>query len=101
MESADHIPVAQFGPMMVMLAPEDADTAFVAGVQFARALVGAETVAFIMALDEQEAMIRNAILEAGFSREKAYLAGQAFEAGARNEWRRIASPERPVTWGTA
>ncbi|MGI4793640.1 MAG: hypothetical protein ACRYG8_06040 [Janthinobacterium lividum] len=86
---------------MVMFAPEDAGTAFVAGVQLARALAGAVPAAFLMALGEQQALIRSAVLKAGYSDGKARAAGEAFEAGAREEWRRIDSPERPVVWGTA
>ncbi|MGI4798338.1 MAG: hypothetical protein ACRYG8_30705 [Janthinobacterium lividum] len=86
---------------MVLLVPEDADTAFAAGVQFARALAGAESVAFLVALGEQQALIRTAVLKAGYSNGKARAASEAFEAGAREEWGRIASPERPAVWGTA
>ncbi|MGI4801343.1 MAG: hypothetical protein ACRYG8_46440 [Janthinobacterium lividum] len=101
--SSDHIdqPAAIPDPLTVMLAPEDADTAFAAGVQFARALAGAENAAFLMALGEQQALIHAAVLEAGYPHGRARAAGEAFEAGAREEWRRIASPERPAVWGTA
>ena len=95
-----HQPAANSN-LVVMLAPEDADTAFVAGVQFARALAGAETAAFVMALEEQAALIRTAVLDAGHSPEKAHLAVEAFEAGPQNEWRQVASPDRPAMWGTA
>ncbi|MGI4798465.1 MAG: hypothetical protein ACRYG8_31360 [Janthinobacterium lividum] len=54
-----------------------------------------------MALGEQQALIRTAVLEAGYPDGKARAAGEAFEAGAREEWRRIASPERPAVCGTA
>lgn len=94
-------PAGTSDSLMLMLAPEDTDTAFAAGVQFARALAGSETATFMVALGEQVVLIRDAILEAGYSTLKARLAGEAFEVGARTEWRRIASPERPVTWGTA
>ena len=94
-------PTAATSDPMVLLAPEDADTVFTAGVQFARALAGVEGAAFMIALGEQEALIQAAVLEAGYSQEKAHLAGEAFEAGARHEWRRIASTRRPPVWGTA
>ena len=53
-----------------------------------------------MALGEQQALIQSAVLEAGFLDQKARAAGETFQAGAREEWRRIASPERPAVWGT-
>ena len=62
---------------MVILAPEDADTAFMV------------------------ALVQSAIATVGFSPTKARRAAEAFEAGAREEWQRIASPERPVVYGTA
>lgn len=86
---------------MVILSPEDDDTALAAGVQFARSLAGADPAGFMLALGEQEALIRSPIVKAGFSIEKAHLAGEAFEAGARAEWQRITSPERSAMWGTA
>ena len=88
-------------PLAVLIHPDDADQAFVAGVQFARALAGAEPVDFVLALGEQQALIQTAVLEAGFPDGKARAAGEAFEAGARVEWRRIGSPVRPTVWGAA
>lgn len=87
--------------LIVMIHPDDAAQVFVAGVQLARALAGAEPAAFLMALGEQQALIQAAILEAGYADRKARAAGEAFEAGAREEWRRIGGAERPTTWGTA
>ncbi|MGI4799736.1 MAG: hypothetical protein ACRYG8_37985 [Janthinobacterium lividum] len=86
---------------MVILSPEDDDTALAAGVQFARSLAGADPAGFMLALGEQEALIRSAIVKAGFSLEKAHLAGEAFEAGARSEWRRISASGLSTAWGTA
>ena len=55
----------------------------------------------MVALGEQQALIQCAVLEAGYSDRKAKATGEAFEAGAREEWRRIASPEGLAAWGTA
>ena len=87
--------------LMVRIHPDDADQAFVAGVQFARALAGAEGGAFMVALGEQVALVQSAIATVGFSPTKARLAAEAFEAAARVEWRRIGSPERATVWGRA
>ncbi|NPD70378.1 hypothetical protein HN018_26590 (plasmid) [Lichenicola cladoniae] len=86
--SATH---ADADAMAVLIHPDDADRAFVAGVQFARALAGAESVAFVIALDEQVALIRAAILDVGYAKAKARTTGELFEAGARHEWCRIAA----------
>ena len=99
MNSMEQPPLAD--ALAVLIHPNDADQAFAAGVQFARALVGAEPAAFMMALGEQQALVQRAVLEAGFPDRKARAAGEAFEAGARVEWKRIASPERPAVWGNA
>ena len=85
----------------LLIHPDDEDQALVAGVQFARSLAGAEGGAFMVALGEQVALVQSAIATVEFSPTKARLAAEAFEAGAREEWRRIASPERPAVWGTA
>ena len=79
----------------------DADTAFTAGIQFARALVGAEPAAFVMALEEQQCLIRCAVLRAGYLDRKARTASEAFEVGALLEWRWITSPERAMARRTA
>ena len=94
-------PAATADFLAVLIHPDDADQVFVAGVQFARALAGAEPVAFMLALGEQQALIQGAILAAGFPDRKARAASDAFEAGARVEWKRVASPERATTWGNA
>ncbi|MGI4799353.1 MAG: hypothetical protein ACRYG8_36025 [Janthinobacterium lividum] len=86
---------------MVVLAPDDADSAFAAGVQFARALAGAENAAFVMAVGEQGALIRNAVRDAGYPHTEADQARTTFEAGARTEWRRISSSGQSVMWGDA
>ena len=103
--SSDHIhqPAASTPPnrLDVLIHLDDADQAFVAGGQFARALAGAEPAAFMVALGEQVALVQSAITTVGFSPTKARLAAEAFEAGARVEWKRIASPERPAVCGTA
>lgn len=94
-------PLHAAAALMVILSPGDDDTAFAAGVRFARSLAGAEPAGFMLALGEQEALIRAAIVKAGFSIEKAHLAGEAFEVSARNEWRRISALGQSTTWGTA
>lgn len=76
--------------LQVRLTPDDADSAQTAGVRFARALAGAPTVAFMLALGEQEQLVRAALSEAGFSEQTAGTAADAFEVGARLEWERIA-----------
>ena len=70
--------------------PEDVDTAQMAGVRFARALAGAPTAAFMLALSEQEQLVWAAVQDAGFSQVIARGVADAFEIGARLEWERIA-----------
>lgn len=86
---------------MVRLDPQDARTAHVAGVDFARTLAGAPPEWFLLALGEQEAIIRNGVRRAGYPDRNARLAAEAFEAGARFEWHRITSAVRAETWGPA
>ncbi len=76
--------------LQVRLTPDDVDSAQVAGTRFARALAGAPTVAFMLALGEQEQLVRAALVEAGFGERVAGTAADAFEVGARLEWERIA-----------
>ena len=75
--------------LQVRLVLEDIDTAQTAGVQFARTLAGAPAVAFMLALGEQERLVRTAVEDAGFSELIARSAANAFEVGARLEWERI------------
>ncbi len=82
-------PITDDGPL-IHLAPDDVETAQVAGVQFARALAGAPTMAFMAALGEQEGILRQAVQRAGFAAPIARAAAAAFTVGARTEWRRIA-----------
>jgi hypothetical protein len=51
---------------MVHLAPDDVRTAQTAGVEFARSLAGAPSAWFMLALGEQEDLIRSAIRQAGY-----------------------------------
>lgn len=81
--------------LQVLLTPDDADSAQMAGVQFARTLAGAPSAAFMLALGEQEQLVRAVLTEAGFSKQTASTAADAFEVGARLEWQRIA----PVVQG--
>jgi hypothetical protein len=85
---------------MVWLVPADPQTASVAGQEFARALSGAESVLFLLALGEQTELIRTGIRRAGYPRRQAHLAASAFEAAASKEWQRI-STAQPATWGNA
>lgn len=100
--SSDHVDrLAAADALAVLIHPDDADQALAAGVQFARSLAGAEGGVFMVALGEQVALVQSAISTIGFSPTKARLAAEAFEAGAREEWRRIGGIERPAAWGTA
>ena len=76
--------------LQVRLAPDDVESAQLAGVRFARALAGAPTAAFMLALGEQEQLVRAAFEDAGFTARIAHIAAEAFETGAMVEWRRIA-----------
>lgn len=86
--------------MEVRLLPDDVESAQVAGVRFAKSLAGAPSPAFMMALGEQEALVRRAVLQAGFGARNARLTARAFEEGAKLEWRRIA-PAVQAEWGRA
>lgn len=76
--------------LQVRLVPNDVKSAQLAGVRFTRALAGAPTVAFMLALGEQEQLVRAALEDAGFAGRIVSIAAEAFEAGAMLEWRRIA-----------
>lgn len=87
--------------MEVRLVPEDVETARAAGVQYARALAGAPTATFMLALGEQEQLLRTAVEEAGLGELIARSAAAAFEVGARLEWERIAPMITPKVGGHA
>ena len=55
----------------------------------------------MMELVEQQAIIQYEVLEAGYPDLKARAAGEAFEAGAKVEWRRIGELAPDIAWGTA
>ena len=76
--------------LQVRLAPNEVESAQLAGVRFARALAGAPTAAFMLALSEQEQLVRAALQDTGFAGRMAGIAAEAFEAGAMLERRRIA-----------
>ena len=76
--------------LYVWLTLDDVETAQVAGVRFARALAGAPDTAFMIALGEQQDLVRAAVLEAGVSAKSAALTARAFENGAKLEWDRMA-----------
>ena len=77
--------IRQHDEPMVWLAPDDARTAEAAGVTFARNLAGAPPEWFMLALGEQEAIIRDGIRRAGYPNRQARLAADAFDTGARGE----------------
>ena len=87
--------------LQVYLTPDDVESAQVAGVQFARALAGAPAAAFMIALCEQEQIVRLVISEAGFSGDVARMAADSFEVGAKLEWRRITSAVHMGAHGNA
>ncbi len=89
------------GDLQVYLTPDDVESAQVAGVQFARALAGAPGAAFMIALGEQEQIVRLVIAEAGFSGDVARMAADSFEVGAKLEWRRITSAVHMGAHGNA
>ena len=76
--------------LYVWLAPDDVETAQMAGVRFARALAGAPDTAFMIALSKQQELVRVAILEAGVTTKGAALIARAFETGVKLEWSRLA-----------
>jgi ribulose bisphosphate carboxylase small subunit len=75
--------------LQVHLTVDDAHTAQAAGVEFARALAGAHSAEFALALAEQDELIQRAIIGAGYSVEQAWVAAGRFEAAAWNEWQRL------------
>ncbi len=87
--------------LYVYLTPDDAESAQVAGVHFARALAGVPSEAFMIALGEQEQIVCLVIAEAGFSGDIARMAADSFETGAKLEWRRISSSLHTEMHGTA
>ncbi len=87
--------------LRVYLTPDDVESAQVAGVQFARALAGAPSAAFMIALGEQEQIVRLVITDAGYSGDVARMAADSFEVGAKLEWRRISSTLHVGAHGTA
>ena len=87
--------------LMVRLAVDDARTAQEAGAKFARALAGALWPDFVLALDEQEHLIRRAIAEAGFADGQARLAAERFEVAALAEWRQLAGASTIGSGGRA
>ncbi len=87
--------------LQVYLTPDDVESAQVAGMQFARALAGAPSAAFMIALGEQEQIVRLVIAEAGFSGDVARMAADSFEVGAKLEWRRISNSLHTGAHGNA
>ncbi len=77
--------------LQVYLTPDDLESAQVAGVQFARTLAGAPSVEFMIALEEQEQIVRSVITDAGFCNDVVRDAADSFEAGAKLEWQRLSS----------
>ncbi len=87
--------------LQVYLTPDDMESAQVAGVQFARVLAGAPAAAFMIALEEQERMVRSVITEAGFASDVARIAADSFETGAKLEWQRLSASLHLGTHGNA
>lgn len=73
----------------IWLTPDDARTVQSAGADFARALAGAPSEAFMLALGEQEELLRAAVRGAGYSSRRARLAAIEFTSAARTEWGRV------------
>jgi len=55
----------------------------------------------MIALGEQEQIVRLVIAEAGFSGDVARMAADSFEVGAKLEWRRITSAVHMGAHGNA
>ena len=87
--------------LQVYLTPDDAESAQVAGVQFARALAGAPSATFMIALAEQEQIVRLVVTDAGFSGDVARMAADSFEVGAKLEWQRLSSSIHVGAHGSA
>jgi hypothetical protein len=87
--------------MVVRLAVDDAGSAQEAGAKFARALAGALWPDFVLALAEQECLIRRAIAEAGFADGQARLAAERFEVAVLAEWRQLAGAGASGSGGRA
>ncbi len=87
--------------LQIRLTPDDVESVQVAGVQFARALAGAPAVAFMLALGEQEQIVRCVIMEAGFGGDVARRAAESFQVGAKLEWQRLSSSLQAGTHGHA
>lgn len=87
--------------LYVWLTLDDVETAQVAGVRFARAMAGALNTAFVVALGEQQDLVRAAVLEAGVSARSAVLTARAFGTGAKLEWDRMAPFLHQETMGHA
>src|SRR3954447_9449748 len=95
------MPAPRVEDMVVHLAVYDARTAREAGARFARALAGALWPDFVLALAEQEYLIRRAIAEAGFADGQAQLAAERFEMAALAEWRQLAGAGASGSGGRA
>jgi hypothetical protein len=76
--------------------PGDAASAAKAGVEFARALAGAPSDAFLLALAEQRGLIRQAVWHVGCSLHSARRTADAFEQGAKAEWQRLTAQVSPT-----
>lgn len=87
--------------LRVWLTLDDMETAQMAGVRFARALAGAPDTAFMVALGEQQDLVRVAVLEAGVSAKNAARAARAFKTGAKLEWGRMAPKLQQEAMGHA
>ncbi len=79
--------------MTVRLTVDDARTVRAAGAKFARALAGAHSEDFALAVIEQERMIQRAVTKAGYTVRQSELVAREFTtaAGAVNS-RAIVTP---------
>ena len=100
-EGANEMSQLRDDDLQVYLTPDDAESAQVAGIQFARALAGAPAAAFMIALGEQEQIVRLVITDAGFSGDVARMAAGSFETGAKLEWQRLSSSIHVGAHGSA
>jgi hypothetical protein len=98
---ADPGETAWLDELQIRLTVDDARTAQVAGVTFARRLFGAHSGDFTLALAEQKLLVEHAIVETGHSAEQARLTGWHFAVAACDEWTRLAGANDSHLRGTA
>ena len=87
--------------LVIRVRPGDARSTENAGVEYARALAGIPTDAFLEALAEHGGLIRLWAEDAGFGAYLAQCAAREFREAAEAEWQRIADAGRSGAWGRA